>query len=475
MTRRYPRGGTGSPLPVPLALLFGTLLVTATTPRLASGHGPETKPPVTLPPGAVIPPGPAPTDEALRRALRSGGTAAMATTGVRPLRQLQSDASAVVHGQVARTETFDEDRLRIYRVRVERVLQGRLDDGEVGVVDIRGASQRPALLADGEHVILLLAAAPKLSYLTEHAPDAGALWTLAGSRDGVLLTSDEAEVTAIEQALADGRAIAALPAGETTPARRTLAFAELAGSSPRLAADALVELRLLPSLTPLTAEETATLAKALRDRRVTPATRVGLATLLAERTVKDAVPALATAELDTPEVLEAVLAARVALGDPPERAEIEALLRRDDPAVRGAALRVLGATGDPAVVPELGRYTSDADATVRVAAVEALGRTGRREALPVLATTFDRGERDLTQRAGRAMLEIGGPALDETLIDLALKSTNPELRTYAAVILVTARGRESASVRRLEAANPSPEVKHFLEHGLEFKHSHTHN
>src|SRR5262249_42724994 len=83
-------------------------------------------------------------------------TTGVVVSGARPLRLLAAEASAVVLADVVRTEPFDEDRLHLIRLRVARVLGGRLDDLEPGVAEIRGASKRPPVLADGERVVVLL-------------------------------------------------------------------------------------------------------------------------------------------------------------------------------------------------------------------------------------------------------------------------------------------------------------------------------
>ena len=107
------------------------------------------------------------------------------TTGVLSLRQLRTEATLVVDGIVAATERFDADRLRVYRITVERRLAGPDQATTVAVVEMRGATARPGILADGSRAVLLLRPAPPLSYLTEHLPN-GTHYVVAGGRDGVL-------------------------------------------------------------------------------------------------------------------------------------------------------------------------------------------------------------------------------------------------------------------------------------------------
>src|SRR6185503_7832389 len=49
---------------------------------------------------------------------------AVPTTGVLSLSQLASDSTLIVEGVVTRTEALDEDRLRVYHVRVDRTAKG---------------------------------------------------------------------------------------------------------------------------------------------------------------------------------------------------------------------------------------------------------------------------------------------------------------------------------------------------------------
>jgi hypothetical protein len=93
----------------------------------------------------------------------------------------------------------------------------------------------------------------------------------------------------------------------------------------------------------------------------------------------------------------------------------------------------------------------------------------------VLARTFDVRTRELQQASGRALLKLGGTAAADTLFELALHGATAETQSYAALLLIASRGRDDATVRRLEASNPSPEVRDLLEHGLEFNHTHANN
>lgn len=400
---------------------------------------------------------------ALRPARVDPSTGVVAATGTVPLRILAADATAVVVAAVIATESLDDDRLRVHRLRVERVLRGRLDDAEPRLIDVRGASQRPPLVRDGERVVVLVRPAPDLSYLRQHLP-AGGVVPVSG-RDGVVRVTAEADVEAVDAAIG----------ARTAGARRRLAFVRLASGRPRLAADGLLELRGLERLAPLSAEERAFVGRTLRDTRVPAVTRVGVLDLLAERSAREALPEVLAAETDTPALLDAVLATRARLGAPAGRTDLAPWLDADDAGVRAAALRALALLDDPAALDDLSRHaTTDRDPAVRVAAIDALGQTKRPAVVPVLSKTFASADRELQQASARALLAVGGPAVDDALIALALGGDRVETKTYAALLLVTMHGRDHAAVRRLEASKPGPEVVKLLEHGLEFRHSHVH-
>jgi HEAT repeats len=395
----------------------------------------------------------------------SGG--AVATTGVRPLGQLAAEATAIVLATVSRSETYDEGRLRLHRLRVERVIRGRLEEPEPGIVDILGDPSRPPLVGEGERAVFLLRPQPPLSYLDQQLPAAPRFATVA-ARDGILPVGSEAEVDAIERALAQCAAIASIEddaAGRA--ARRKLAFFELGTTSPRLAADAVVELGLLTDLAPVTPDEITAIGRTLRDPRVDARTRIGLMELLANRGLREALPALAGAEAESPAVLDALLAAKTKLGAPPTRADLRPYLDEKDPALRAVAVRALARLDDPDALADVGRAaTSDADVSVRTAAVDALGKTKKPAAVPILRQTFGAPEPAVRQASARALADFGDPAADNALVDLALKGENTDVQTYAAIVLVVSRGRDSEPVRRLEQSNPSPAVRDLLTHGL---------
>ena len=400
---------------------------------------------------------------------------AVPTTGVLSLSQLASDSTLIVEGVVTRTEALDEDRLRVYHVRVDRTAKGTLDGEDAAVVEIRAGSSRPGLLADGVRAVLMLRPPPPLSYLAEHLPD-GRHFAISGGRDGIIPVASDAEARVVDTTLAEAIRIAGIADdAEIRAARRALAFAELATAHPRLAADALTLLRRLDDVTTLSDDEVQVLGRTLAARSVPGATRIGLVQLVGERRWKEALPALQSAVIEPPQVLAAVLAARAKLGASADKKELERYLASKDPDVRAAAIRALAALPEPAV-GELGRFaTSDTDVDVRVAAIEALGTSKQPTAVPTLSKTFAEPRREVRQASGRALLAIGGPAASDAFVNLALHGGDPDTRKYAAVLLLVSGGRDSPGVRRLMASNPSGEVREVVEHGLKWTHSHQHD
>jgi HEAT repeat protein len=403
-----------------------------------------------------------------RPAAASAPPVTVTSSTVPPLRQLAAEATAAVLGDVGRTETYDEGRLLLHRIRVTRVLRGRIDVAEPAVVDILGDPNRPPLVVEGERAVFLLKPQPPLSYLDEQLPE-GSRFAVVSGVDGVLTVGTDAEVEAIERALAQGAAVAALDEEPARAACRKLAFTELASPSPRLALDALTELRQLPDVKGLTPEEVDGLGRALRDPRVDPTTRMGLIRLIGERGWREALPALGTALTDSPATLDAVLAARTALGTPPTRADLRPYLEEKDPKLRAVAARALARLDDPQALGDVGGLArNDPDVKVREAAVEALGKSGKPAAIPVLRETFASNERAIRQASARALIDMPGPVGDQALVELALQGRTSEVQSYAALVLLVTRGRDSEAVRRLEQSNPSPAVRKLLEHGIEF-------
>ncbi len=451
------------------AVLLALALATS-IPASVSAHGPVRRKPETEPPPGTQLPAAAPLDA---RTLPKPSTPAD-EPNVAPLGDLARQSPLVVDGVVARTESLDEDRLRVYHVRVGHVAKGTLDGDDAAVVEVRGATRRPGLLADDARVVVLLGPAPSLSYLTQHLPPGPTYRAVTGGRDGVVPVADDAERGVVLDVLAEGERIAGL-ARESQPAPcRALAFRELATMQPRLAADALVELGRVDDLPAVTDEEAATIGKVLASTTVSAATRVALLRLVGERRWTTALAAVRGAATDTPQLLDAVLAARAALGAPPDKSELSPHLASTDPAIRSAAVRALASLATPAV-GEIGRYaTTDPDTGVRVAAIEALGSTKQAGTVPTLTQTFSQSDRAVRQASARALMAVGGPAANDAFANMALHGSDVNAKTYAMLLLVLTTGKDSPEVQHVLAQNPSPEVVDVAKHGLQWQHAHHH-
>jgi len=461
--------GLAGALRAPAALLALALLAGIPTPGAA--HGPVRRRPETTPPvGTEV----TPVEPLDPRAVPRPAPTSAEPSNVLPLGDFAHDSPLIVDGVVTRTESLDEDRLRVYHVRVDHVAKGTPVGDEALVVELRGATQRPGVLANDMRAVLLLRPAPPLSYVTQHLPSGPTYLALTGGRDGVVRIADDAERTLVVDVLTEGERIVAMEKDAQAPARRALAFRELATMHPRLAADALVQLRRVEGIASITDEEAATIGKTLASVTIPAPTRIGLIRLAGERGWKTALPAIRRAASDTPQVLDAILAARGQLGAPPDKAELAPYLSSKDPAIRSAAVRALASLQTPAV-GEIGRYaTTDPDTNVRVAAIEALGDTKQPATIPTLTQTFSQSDRAVRQASARALMAVGGAAASDAFANLALHGSDLNAKTYAMLLLVLTTGKDSPAVRRVLASNPSPEVVDVAKHGLQWQHSHQH-
>jgi HEAT repeat protein len=252
-----------------------------------------------------------------------------------------------------------------------------------------------------------------------------------------------------------------------------LAFALLVADQPRLVADGLLELRRLPSGLTLTSEELTALGRVLRNRAIPPPTRIGIIRLLGQRHWNGALTALESVDVDQPDVLAALLHARADLGAPATRRDLAPYLTSKDPPVQAAAVAALARTDEPGALDELGRWaTADGDPTVRESAITALGRSKSAAAAPYLRQTFASPDRALMQASARALLELDEATGNAAFTELALHGGSSSVRRYAALLLLTTRGREHPAVQQLLARNPDAEVRHVIEHGFEMRDVH---
>ena len=394
--------------------------------------------------------------------------------GAATLLDLQARSRTVVLGTARRHESLDDGRLLVHHLDVERPLRGTAAAGEVRVVEIRGATERPPLFAEGERAVVLLTPAPRLTYLAQTLPE-GPHHAVVSGRAGVIPLApgaNGADVEAILQSLAEA---AELPQGEARrQAVRDAAFAELATQNARLVADALLELRGLPGTFDLTSEEVGLLRRTLENDGLPAPLRARLLALLGERRWAGSAGAIAALPVRDPVVLRALLDARARLGVPADLEEVRRHLASPDPAVRAAAVSALATLDDPAALRELGGYATGADdGMVRAAAIEALGKSGRPEAVPYLTQTFETDDRRIQQASARALVRLPGDLGQDALLALVLADdTSSRSKRYAALLLIASTGGEHAAVERMKVEAQDPAVRELLEHGLKPHHSH---
>jgi len=394
--------------------------------------------------------------------------------GETPLRSLLGRATTVALGRAGAPTSYDDGRLLVHPLRIERVLRGAAIGDVADVVEMLGSIQRPPLLAEGERAVVLLEKAKTLSYYDTHLPDGPRFEPVAG-RDGVVPVASEQALEATESLFAQAEAASAAPAEEQPQALRALAFAAAETRQPRWVADAILELRVVPQGAELTTEEVSILSGVLRDTGVPPPLRVRLLHLLADRRWQGAKDVVAVTSVDEPSVFDALLDARARLGVPAGLDELKPHLASNDPRIRAAAVRALATVDDPKAVPELGRFaTTDRDAKVQETAIDALGRTDRDDAVPWVKKTFATETPAIRQASARALVTLGGKRKNDALLDLALTSDDPNARHYAAVVLLVSSPSEDPAVRRLRAEATDPKIQRLFEHGLELK-AHRHD
>jgi len=215
-------------------------------------------------------------------------------------------------------------------------------------------------------------------------------------------------------ALAAVRDYASAPNAPTPAARlaalRRATVGLLASRDARLAASALRDLVLAPSLPLVAASDLAVLGPVLDDPDASMGVRVGLLAELERRGLVDGPPRwlrLLSAEAPTPDRVTAIRGA-AASRDPRVRSRLAGLLSDPDARVAAAAASALGVQGDPAAVEPLARALSHASSTVRVAAIRGLGGIASPEAARALERAAREHPDPATRRRAAAELKQGG-------------------------------------------------------------------
>lgn len=391
-------------------------------------------------------------------------TASWGSAGPR-LAQLAQRARWIVAGSVVGSTAYDDGRLVVTELHVDKTLKGAITAPRVAVVEMTDTSSRPVLAAE-THGVAFLRRAPQSSYRNEHLPPGEYYELLPGH--GAYIASDSH---------AAGKQIAALVARVIAPSRgtqhdpaerakesRQLTFDLLGAPHPVLVQDGSASLAL--TRPPLTADELRVLSTALERVNLPERVRIELIRAVAKAGMEQAIPALRRIGAP-PEVMAAAWRALDRLGDPPETEAVVQRLVSPEAGVRGAAaLEMLRRQGAGAVSQVAPIVLADPDTAVRQSLVEALGALAAPQALPVLEQVFAEKDGTLIQVAGRSILAVGGDDAAASLARLAFVAPPPAQR-YATVLLMTMDTKEKkAPLERLRTTHPDQEVRRLIEHGL---------
>jgi HEAT repeat protein len=387
----------------------------------------------------------------------------------RPLALAQQLARSrlVVAGAVTHVEPYDEGRLTVARVRVDRVLKGAAS-GNVDVVEQHDLPSVPDLLHAGDHVVLFLIPPGHSSSLARALPPDRYLEPSNG-RQGVIV----GPATAVDQA-ADiiERIVAASAAPEADLARRAalrraLVFDEIDARNPRLVFDGALGVPGIPDLAgTLTDGERRRLEAALERTDLPVWVRVQLVDAVGAAKLAVLAPGLRTLPQAPAPVLQASWNALRTLGAPPSAADLASALGSTDPDVRAAAARALPATGVNDAIPRVTHLAlDDPSSDVRTAAAEALGDTRRPEALPSLEQVFSRGDWPARQAAGRAISHIGGRPAQQTFADLAFDGPLDAQQYAVVLLLMTGIPHDDPLVERIRTSHPDAGIRRLVTEG----------
>lgn len=131
-------------------------------------------------------------------------------------------------------------------------------------------------------------------------------------------------------------------------------------------------------------------------------------------------------------VRETLIWATVSRPEAAAPALVAALGRDDLP--REPVLHALSKVGDPSTVAAVLPFADDPDPVVAAKAWWVLGRITTDDSLPVLVAHLGQGQAELRHGLTRALLQVGGPAVDA--LAGALDSDDAAVRSHAAEVLV---------------------------------------
>ena len=397
-------------------------------------------------------------------ALLSAHSAA-ATTAPR-LRALLKTARLVVAGSVANVTSYDDDRVAVVTVSIDRVLKGSLPGtppASIALVELHEGPTRPGLTT-GTRGIAFLQPASHMSYLATALPAATYYEVLP--EFGAFLTADSKADLERNEALIARMVTAATGKGLNAEQERELTIDLLASANPLLVEDGAAGLSDLGGKRALTPDETATLLAALQRADLPDRVRLALIDAVGTAGLTEAIPALQAID-SPPPIAEAAWRALDKLGQPPSEKSLTARLANRDAPVRAAAVRELLRRDGVAAIPQVAPLAvQDPDPSVRKSSVEALGALGRPEALPPLERVFAVDTVELQQAAGRAILAVGGEPTVDALGRLAFEGPIQSQR-YAVILLMTLSGPyKEATLQRIGQTHTDEQIRDLVASGF---------
>lgn len=385
------------------------------------------------------------------------------------LRSLVAGARLVVAGRVEQVESLDSGRLAVATIAVTQTLKGEASAARVLVLDLASLPSTPPLFRTGDSVLVFLTPARRNSYLRKLLPE-GSYAEPTSGRDAVIAAADPATIDEAARIVAELVEASRAPAPDADARRageRARVLAELAARHPVVVEEGVAGLAELRPLLPLSDDESARIAAAIRREDLPSRVRKRLFAQVATLQLDGMVPALQAVQSNDAEVTAAAWSALRRLGAAPDEKQIAQLLRASDPKVRTAAARELIARDPKAEVDRAARLAvDDPDPQVRIAVTDGLGQSGSAATLVVLEKAFVKPPLEAQQGAARAIFQIGGRPAQESFARLVF-SAPPEQQRYAIALLrSTGIAADDPLLVKIGKEHPDKEVREVAEHGF---------
>ncbi|MEB2285737.1 MAG: HEAT repeat domain-containing protein [Myxococcales bacterium] len=380
------------------------------------------------------------------------------------------DASTlVVRGAVEAVTPYEAAKLQVFRIRVDRVLQGEAAAGETIALaqEMLFATTKP-YFAPGAESLVLAVPLPSYSRFREALPQ-GTYWRWTQRLD---TAADVAWLA--DPAVADGVA-AYVGVRDDAEATADFLVATLVGSQPILRAHALAALTARPALRPLLdTGRLAPVAAWLRDHRQPLTVRGEVMEQLA-RAGAPGMADVAEGFLGDSGGLEPVaLDVLVTLRRLPPTDRLLGWSHSADDALRLAACRGLLAAATPQALTRVVEVLrSDASSNVRLELVKSLGTVEDVRIVEVLGDAMATAEKPLMLAAADALATIGsGAAL--AVLRQTLESGRPDAQAAAAFALKRSGKPEAQAIlESLEQSHADPQVRRLCKLALgESMHEH---